>query len=364
MNKSITADEAESLYEVYSGVSEYCAVLDSDFRVLKSSNERLFSIGECMAEHFCGRVYIPLKKLTVVRVYKRDKIYCGRLYPHDRLIVCELLTSADIIQLSELTDMASRILPVYASAENNAAAMWDQLEKLRGEYMNGDISKLTTILDLESRLTAISSANRNLYEYYKMCFSEPSLSILDACALCNHLVERCNAALSKCGRHIELLTQPEPAYIRADGHRAATALINALQNALLYSPRESVPLITVYLSEINGQRYVEISVVNDNVMFTNSDFSSGVDLNYDYQRAGYGIPIIRRFAESCRGRLTISDENGKKRVKLIFPYAGERGSEIRLEKDSAARYQTGIPDLLDIRMQEVAELFKNQRKDD
>ncbi|MGN0649708.1 MAG: ATP-binding protein [Oscillospiraceae bacterium] len=359
MNNEISDSIIDKYFDIYAGSSEYCAVLDSDFTVLKSSDERLFAKGECMAEHFCGKVYVPLSKLTSVRIYKRDKIYCGRLHPAENLIICELFTSADIIRLSEITDMASRILPMYSITEMNIAALWDSLEKLRcGIEQSGDCAKQAIITDMEARLTGISSISRNIYEYYNMCFSEPTLFRIDAGALCRHLVDRCNAALTKCGRHVELLIEPGYLQIRADSHRATAALVNALQNALLYSPRESVPIMTVYAVEDDGRRSVEISVINDNIMFTRDDFSSGTDFDYNYQRAGYGIPIIKRFAESCRGKLTITDENGKKRVKLTFPYAPEgSGAEIRLENSECSDYKTGIPDLLDIKTREVLEFF-------
>lgn len=359
MNNDLHELNADHYFDIYAGSCEYCAVLDTDFKVIRSSDERMFAKGECMADHFCGNVYVPLKKLTSVRIYKRDKIYCGRLHPAGEFIVCEIFTNSDIIRLSEITDMAARILPMYGIVESNTAAMWDSLEKLRGDFaQSGDSTKLAAIMDLESRLSGISSVSRNVYEYCQMCFGEPKLFRIDAGALCRHLVDRCNAALSKCGRHIELLTQPESLHIMADSHRAAAALINALQNALLYSPRESVPLMTVYSVELDDKKYVEISVLNDNIMFTREDFSSGVDVNYNYQRAGYGIPIIKRFAESCRGKLTITDENGKKRVKLTLPYAPEGyGSEIRLENSEFSDYKTGIPDMLEIKMREVNEIF-------
>lgn len=359
MNKIIDDSLVNRYYDMFAGGSEYRAVLDSDFKVLKSSDERLFAKGECMADHFNGNVYVPLKGLTTVRIYKHDKIYCGRLYPAEELIVFELFGSLDIMRLSEVADMPSWFLPMYSIAETNAAVIWESLEKLRGEFIkSNDPAKLSLIADMEYRLAGISSVSRNVYDYCDMVCGEQKTARIDAGALCRYLVDRCNAALSKCGRRVELLTEPEALHIMADSHRAAAALVNAVQNALLYSPRESVPIMTVYPTELDGRRYVEISVVNDNIMFTREDFSSGVDVNFNYQRAGYGIPIIKRFAERSRGKLTISDENGKKRVKLTLPCVSEDfGSEVRLENSMFTNYKTGIPDMLEMKMREVVEFF-------
>lgn len=183
-------------------------------------------------------------------------------------------------------------------------------------------------------------------------------TVVDAGELCENLAKRCNAALAKCGRRIEALIDPGSLYIYADSRRAVVALVNAVQNALLYSPKETEPILTVCYRESRGRKFVEIRVVNESSMFSSKDFSGSVDVNFSYQRLGYGIPIIKRFAQVSGGWFDMTEENGRVTVTISLPAAHYgSGAELPLRKPSAAQYDTGIPDFTEIMMREVVQFF-------
>ena len=109
--------------------------------------------------------------------------------------------------------------------------------------------------------------------------------------------------------------------------------------------------------ESRGRKFVEIRLVNESSMFTSRDFSDGTEVNFSYQRLGYGIPIIKRFAQVSGGWFDMSEDNGKVTVTISLPAAYTDGSEIPLRSPGGARYDAGVPDITDIMMYEVVRFF-------
>ena len=139
--------------------------------------------------------------------------------------------------------------------------------------------------------------------------------------------------------------------------------MNAVQNALLYSPKETEPILTVCYRESRGRKFVEIRVVNESSMFSSKDFSGSVDVNFSYQRMGYGIPIIKRFAQVSGGWFDMTEENGRVTVTISLPAAHYgSGAELPLRKPSAAQYDTGIPDFTEIMCSSSARAPKARSK--
>ena len=115
---------------------------------------------------------------------------------------------------------------------------------------------------------------------------------------------------------------------------------------------------TAGMSRQVGRKFVEIRVVNESSMFSSKDFSGSVDVNFSYQRMGYGIPIIKRFVQVSGGWFDMTEENGRVTVTISLPAAHYgSGAELPLRKPSAAQYDTGIPDFTEIMMREVVQFF-------
>ncbi|MFR0871106.1 MAG: ATP-binding protein [Oscillospiraceae bacterium] len=131
--------------------------------------------------------------------------------------------------------------------------------------------------------------------------------------------------------------------------------MNAVQNALLYSPKETEPILTVCYRESRGRKFVEIRVVNESSMFS-SRISAAA--KFQLPADGYGIPIIKRFVQVSGGWFDMTEENGRVTVTISLPAAHYgSGAELPLRKPSAAQYDTGIPDFTEIMMREVVQFF-------
>ena len=351
--------------KVYSTCKTPVVILDSTFRCVWSNDPLVFSEGENLLNFVREPISNPLHDHTDAHIFKNEHFYCGRLIPIEnelnepQIYICELIDSEAVLKLAEKTDIASSLLPINSALEYNMAGMWQNAEALRSRLMQAEAyDDLAKVLELETKLANISSVTKNAFEYIGMIHDEAKAVRIDAAALARNLVKRCNAALAKCGRHIELLTEPDDLMIYADSRRTVVALANALQNALLYSPRESVPLITVYKREIGNHRFVDFKIVNENIMFTCEDFKDNVDVNFSFQRIGFGIPIIQRFAKLSGGSFDMQKRDGKVIVTVSLPYAPPyEGYEQHFENSEMGTYKTGIPDFVDIRMREVVQFF-------
>ena len=302
---------------LFSGSKVVC--LDNRFCVVSCEGSLLES-GECVLKSVRETVPEPLGIVMDTTLYKNEHFYCLRLHP--------------------------------IKNGKHAANLRYGMVKAK------DYTRLTEVLGIETAMSNLSSVCENAFNYAEMLYRTQRETVVDAGELCENLAKRCNAALAKCGRRIEALIEPGSLYIYADSRRAVVALVNAVQNALLYSPKETEPILTVCYRESRGRKFVEIRVVNESSMFSSKDFSGSVDVNFSYQRMGYGIPIIKRFAQVSGGWFDMTEENGRVTVTISLPAAHYgSGAELPLRKPSAAQYDTGIPDFTEIMMREVVQFF-------
>lgn len=340
------------------------ACLDNRFCVV-SCGEDILKPGECVLDNIRETVPEPLGVVMDTTLYVNEKFYCLRLHPikndigETEAYIGELMTSKTARGIMERTEGPSDILPLYNAVEMNSAAIWKHAANLRyGMVQAKDYTRLSEVLGIETAMSNLASVCENAFNYAEMMYRTQRENVVNVGELCENLAQRCNAALAKCGRRIETLIEPVELCIYADSRRAVVALVNALQNALLYSPRETEPILTACYREEHGRKFVQIRVVNESSMFSSKDFSGNTEVNFSYQRLGYGIPIIKRFAQVSGGWFDMSEENGKVTVTISLPAAHSgSGTELPLRSPETARYDTGIPDFTDLMMREVVQFF-------
>lgn len=350
-------------YGLFSGSKDPVAYLDRGFVCVRETGGVL-AVGENLLTYLREAVTNPVQTLTEVTMYKDERFFCCRIMPvknesgESAAYICEFIGSESARSISERADCASDILPMFNSVEHNSSVIWRNAEKLHTSFQeSGDYKRLAEVLEIELAMSNITSVWSNAYEYLNMLYSSQNKVVIDAGALCRALSERCNAALAKCGRRIEAVIEPENLTIFADSRRTVAALVNAVQNALLYSPRDSEPILAVYRAERDGRSYVDIRLTNENIMFTSKDFKEQVDINFCNQRLGFGIPLIKRFAKVCGGSFSMNDENGRVVVTLSLPAAGEFADGRAFKSPYFSDYCTGIPDFTDIKLREVVQFF-------
>lgn len=323
-----------------------------------------FKPGESLLGYIRRTVPEPLGRVMEFPFYKDDKFSCCRIYPIKNEIgesvayICEIFSAESARHIGELTDSPSDILALYNAVEMNISAVWASSSRLRVNLSeNRDYARLADVLAIEGAMSNISAVCGNAFEYANMLYQNQKSTVIDAGEMVLNLAERCNAALAKCGRRVEVLTEPQDLHIYADSRRAVVALVNAVQNALLYSPKDTEPILAVYRREQRGRSFIEFRITNDSSMFSGKDFSGGRELNFSYQRVGYGIPIIKRFAAVSGGSFSMTEEHGKVIVTITLPAANGDYGMVTLKSPYIAAYDTGRPDFVTSMMYDVVQFF-------
>lgn len=286
------------------------------------------------------------------------KQYCSRVSVHGDLFFCELFSSEDLFSMADKSDIYEKILPFIDNFEHNIAVMWSSIstltKKLEIEERFDDIKQLA---DIQKSTMYLNAAGKNIFEYANMFYPKVTYKKIDTYALVEGVINRCNEALESCNRRIEFFADKNDYFIRANQRHCVTALINALQNALLYSPVDCCPTVTLSRSVFTDVPYAVLQVTNK--CNTHSEEGKAThDLNFSCQRIGCGIPIIKRFAEETGGSFGMEEKNGIMTVTLKLPIiVTEKTGEMVLEQSEYAYYDTGIPDIVDLKMFEVVDFF-------
>lgn len=351
--------------DMYSKHPYPVALFDRTMKCVHSNNEKVITAGTMLQGIAREPFALPLVRFSEIQVYLNSEFACARITPIKNdcgdafLYICEFIFADTVLSMSAKTDAAAKVFPLFNTIEYNLSSLWKLSTELSQELIAGqEFEKLEKMFSLQQALSNISSASKNALEYVNMMFAERTPVRLDAAALMNNLCERCNAALAKCGRGVDIVCEPVELAIFADAKHAVAALVNAVQNALLYSPKDSKPIASVFCKKENSRSFVVFSITNENIMFTDKDFKKAVNVNFSYQRLGYGIPIIKRFAEESGGVFSMSDNGGRVTVSVVLPAApADPDSGVTLRQPPAPAYATGVPDIVEIKMREVAEFF-------
>lgn len=332
------------------------AVLDGSFNCLYSNRPDMLPNDIPLEIFIQDEIRLPLNKTVRTMLVMDGVTYCARLCPLDgELTMCELFDSGAIISMAENTDIRERITPLFNAVEHNTSKLWKTLFAMRDCIANGeDVSGFE--FRFYDRISELSSVVKNIFEYPLM-FTQSSPSVIDAVSLTNGIVNRCNTILAECGRCIRFVCECERLFIAADMRHAITALANSLQNALLFSPRDCVPVLSLVRLTENGESFVYLQLVNDSVLFIDKGLGEK-DIDFGYQRVGFGIPIIKRFAEKTGGSFSLDVSGKTVKLGIKLPEADASAvRSLRVEECGYTYYDTGIPDIVDVKLREVVSFF-------
>ena len=353
----------EELKKFCNGFSNPVAIMDNKFRCAYSNKPKLFPQESSMMSIFQKVIVLPLEKACITMAVVNGIFYGVRIVPlDDELYMCEFFDCDTIHSLAENTDVYHKILPIINDVEYNTSALWRGCNVLRSSLESAQYeSSKRCALEFEKHLTSMSSVIKNLSEYVNMMFYTPQKNtVVDIASIMTGIVERCNTILTVSGRYIDLVCEPEEIYINAEARHAICAAVNALQNALMYSPRDCIPYVTLCRPTGNEDCAV-LQILNDNLMYIDPRSGEEPGKNFDHQRLGYGIPIIKRFAELAGGSFEFEELDGNKvRTAITLPLvrypAAEKGIGV-LKSSQYVYYKTEIPDIVDLKMLEINELF-------
>lgn len=304
-----------------------CAILDEAFFCVEYFGEKYIQKGECIIQRTNEPLPYPMVMPCDIVIMSHGENICAKIIPiwyspddfEPSLYFVIFFDSIKAFDIMSRTDVILKLKPLLGSIEEIVAKAWSSLESL--EEMLDAVSNTETknaFSDIKTNVSDIAHLTNNAFSFASMITEKPIFKRLDAIKYCDMLIKRCNAALAKCGRHIQFLCADRDLYISVDTQHALSAMANLLQNALLYSPRDFVPIITVTKSS-EENRSVEIRITNDRLTYSDCDFSDLGNIGYSYNQIGFGLQIIEYFVKECGGTMNTIHNNGMQTITLSFP---------------------------------------------
>ncbi|MDE6729119.1 MAG: hypothetical protein K2J80_14460 [Oscillospiraceae bacterium] len=354
--------EKEAIKKFFSGFSNPAALMDNRFVCVYSNKSKLLPQDKSMMAIFQKTVTLPLTKSHITMAMINGCFYGVRIVPfNDELYFCEFFDRATLLSLAENTDIYDKLLPVINGVEYNTAALWrgysNLKSRLEGEDHEGDLG---CAAEMEKHLISLHSYTKNISEYLNMLFYTPKTGLaLNLASIMTGIVGRCNTVLAASNRYVDYVCEESTILINAESRHVAVAVINALQNALMYSTRDCIPYVTLFKPDIKDCKYAVLKILNNSAMYIDNKNGSETEFNFGNQRLGYGIPIIKRFAELVGGSFSMHEENGMISTEITLPLVEDTNANIGVLNSSRyIYYKTDIPDILELKMMEVNELFK------
>lgn len=354
----------EELKRYFGGMKEPVAIVDKNLICFYSNRPRLLPVDSSLESFFNGDtseiLSVPGTKMAIINGCS----YSVRITPiEEEFYICDFFDLSAIISLAGNTDIYNRIFPIVDAVKYNTAALWRGLSTLKSKLQGDDRGGLECVADMEKRLVSLSSCSENISEYMNMLNYTPrgdtSINIVSLAA---DIVKRCNTVLSDLGRFVDFVCEERELYINAQARHVLSALVNAIQNALVYSTRDCVPCLTISKQNRTESGEAIIKLVNNSSLYIERDSGEYPGINLSGQRLGYGIPIIKRFAELAGGTFSLNELNGQFSAVIELPLVDEntlKSKKPMLSSGGYVYYQTDIPDIISLKMREVIDLFGN-----
>lgn len=358
MVTALDREELNRIMKFCSGFTNTVILFDKDWNVVYC-NKKNFVTPKTNIKNLTMSDTEETKDSGSFLMVVNGKQYCSRVSAHGEVYLCELFSSEDLLDIADKSDFYEKILPFIDNFEHNIAVIWSSFSTLKKKFeVEERFEDIKQLADIQRSIMYLNAAGKNIFEYANMFYPRVTYKKIDTYALVEGIVNRCNAALEDCCRQIEFLSDKNNYFIKANQRHCVTALINALQNALLYSPVDCCPTVTLSQSVLNDAPCAVLQVRNK--CGSRLEEERAYDLNFSCQRIGCGIPIIKRFAEETGGLFNMEEKKGIMTVTLKLPIIlNENNSEMVLEQSEYAYYDTGIPDIVDLKMFEVVDFFGN-----
>lgn len=346
----------EQIKEHYKHYSTFVVLLNGKLECVYCNRPSVLSEGDSLKPYMQKDIGIPVMGAVNIMIMLNGVSYCGRFEQiEEDLIKCELFDSDDLQTMAERTDFFGKGVKFLFSAMQGVS----QLRGLTNIFKDAIDNNVEVYNDIwreySQVLSCLSSAVNNAFEYTFMLSKAPDFQPVNVVSMVKSIVERCNTILSKCGRCIDFVYDLDKVYISADRRYAFNALVNLIHNALVYSPKNFVPVVSLTAVNKDGREYVFLKASNETALYNEN---IGDSFNSGFYRLGFGMKIIRHFAEQADGEYIENISENWANIGVLIPTISVSGDgEFTLECGETERYDTGIPDLLEVKMQEIVDFF-------
>ncbi len=336
-------------------------IVDKMLCCVYSTRTKLVPVGTLLSIFLKDPIETPLKKEKDTVLILDDVSYCARFIPIDKgYSLCHLLDFSAIMTMAAFTDMYSVVEQRFSLLEECSGNIRNYVGKLSEGLPLKTKLKNMQMLDLQAETNRLDFLLNGMSDYvYTALSANENNEIIDTHALVDWLVRSANTALAECGKCLDFITDVDAYYIYTNQRYAIIAILNAIQNALIYSPSADVPVVSLTKTVKNGISYVVIQIVNDLENFKGGENDSDLVS----RRGGLGIPVIKKFAQRAGGEFYFKTSGSKARVGIMIPeYIPEEKDTFELESSGFSVYDYGGKNIVNIMMQDVISSVSKKKK--
>lgn len=326
-------------------------LIDRNAECVYCNRKNFCKTGTSLSKFFNQPFFIHDNKVDEALFIFKGKSYCARISPFiENWFICELFASDTVMKMAERTDIYAKITTLLLSVDNNVSIARDRLESFETKlHKDNQPDYYESLAAMENPLVKVEMLIKNMSEYTNMCLLNSDTDVIEVRELISDLQSRVNNTLASRGRYVDVFDTMDMFCISANKRHIIIALMNAVQNAVYYSPMDSIPVITLYdeKQEDSGETMVVIQIENDIVVSVDENGKYGYE--FDNVHIGLGIPIIKRFAEDVGGKVIIENANGKFRLSVKIPkYHAEIGSTYQFNSSGDIQYTDEELEIIDI----------------
>lgn len=332
-------------------------LLNSDMICKFSSDESILRAGGHFSSILAANAeFIPGEtSKTMVKI--KEKYYCALITPMgDGTYLCQLFDSENIFSMAQLSEVYDETMPMISANGIQIDFIESELKKLllRESVKNDDVLDLKLL-----EITTESSRARGRFEelllYYELSFSKNNnKSVINLYSYVKWAVDKCNSLLLNIGRCVELNCPDIDLPVYAESRYSIYGFIEMIQFALLYSPIDIEPIISL----VKNNGVVEFMIICRGLIFV----PKGNEPDFIGSRTGK-LAIARRFAQRCGAEFRFINENNNIiGLKIDFPkIQSTKSNEFTFESAEIVDYNNTFSDFAEYKMQKVIDawLYKN-----
>lgn len=334
-------------------------IVDDMLCCVYSSCPKVVRVGTLLSIFIKEPIEIPLKKERDTIMVMNNVSYCVRFIPIDKKYsFCNLLSFSDILTMAAFTDMYNSVEQVFSlmrecshSIRSTAKMLEDsikptnKIKHLQLAGINGEALKLEYMLNSVSDYVYTSLSSNEIDE------------IIDTHALVEWLVQNANSVLEESGRAFDFITDVDGFFIRTNHRYAIISILHALQNAMIHSPIDDVPIVSLTKSVNDGKNYVVVQIVNKIESFTDTE-----EPDFVCRRCGLGIPVIKKFVQRADGDFFFKKSGSKAKVGIMIPEVEIDKNSIVMESGGFSLYDFGGRNIVLEMMQDAISTFSRKKK--
>lgn len=318
-----------TICSLYSRAATITAITDLRFSVLWTNNAEFFSIGDNILDMTHDIQDFPIRRERSFRLYKSGILRAATAKPlysgfDVEGYVCEIFDTNNVISLLGKSDVFDTIQPVIANFREGVNNLLSATDILSDKMMTKDLIENVPVVESQRRnCYKLYTSLNNITEFFDNTFVMRQVSAIKVRDYLEAVIIQCNTILAKCGRFIDYYLENTKAAICVSDKKLLISLVNAIQNALIYSNENSK--ITLNM-KIEG-KYAVITIENDGNIIPEEIFALSGDPNVNGRansRPGLGLFIIKQFTENADGNFSIKPrENGGAILRMEIPLADE-----------------------------------------